>query len=191
MPMSPADYRQAILDLNAQNRAAVTSLVNQTEAMLNADWQAGMAATPALYTPLLDNYARALADLRAAADDPAAKLDLAWLTNQNPQIASIEASVKASLDKYAATSAAAVESAQSTAVTQGATGAARLTQQSLFPATEAGADPALLFNRPNPDALAALVGMAGDGHPLGDLFANWPAEATQEARRVLMTGVRW
>ncbi|HET8908115.1 MAG TPA: phage minor head protein, partial [Ktedonobacterales bacterium] len=44
-------------------------------------------------------------------------------------------------------------------------------------------------NRPNPDAMAAWVGRSGNGHPLGDLFANFGAEAASSARKEMLLGL--
>src|SRR6185312_11417815 len=189
-PLNVDAYRASLLQLQQQQQARLAALTEQVEGSLGANWQRGVAATPALYGPILDQYAQDLAALRAANDDPAATLSLDWLTSRNPQIASIEANVKASLDKYAAQSATTVTTAQASAAGLGLDDASHLTQQALWPAVDgAGVPPAMLFNRPNPDALAAWVGRAGNGHPLGDLFANFGSEATTAARQAMMLGL--
>src|SRR6185312_9927864 len=186
-PPNADAYRASLLQLQQQQQARLAALTEQVEGSLGDNWQRGVAATPALYGPILDQYAQDLAALRAANDDPAASLSLDWLTSRNPEIAAIEANVKASLDKFAQQSTATVTTAQATAAGIGTEDAAQLTQRSLWPAVEgAGVPPAMLFNRPNPDALAQWVGRAGNGHPLGNLFSNFSAEATSEARKAMM-----
>jgi len=187
-PMTAA-YKDALLALQAQQRARLSVLVQQTEAMLHSDWQRGMAAAASLYQPVLDEYAKALNALRIAEDDPAAKLSLDWLTSQNNTLKSIEQSVRASALAYGNASVRTVEDTQLKAMNAGLQDAEHLTQEALFPASELGVNPALLFNRPNPDAISQLVGRAGNGHPLGDLFANFPQEATSGARQALLMGL--
>jgi|GEM_PF-2479630 len=188
-PAPTAAYKDALLALQAQQRARLSVLVQQTEAMLHSDWQRGMGAASALYRPVLDEYAKALSALRIANDDPAAKLSLDWLTSQNNALKSIEQSVRASALKYGDASVKTVEDAQLKAMTSGLLDAENLTQEALWPASQVGLDPALLFNRPNPDAIAQMVGRAGNGHPIGDLFANFPQEATSGARQALLMGL--
>src|SRR5690348_12552122 len=187
-PMTAA-YKDALLALQAQQRARLSVLVQQTEAMLHSDWQRGMGAAASLYRPVLDEYAKALSALRLANDDPAARLSLDWLTSQNSALKEIEASVRASALTYGNASVKTVEDAQLKAMNAGLQDAERLTQEALFPASEVGVNPAMLFNRPNPDAISQFVGRAGNGHPLGDLFSNFPQEATSGARQALLMGL--
>ena len=182
-------YRDALRALEAQQRARLSVLVQQTEAMLHSDWQRGMGAAASLYKPVLDEYAKALTTLRAEMDDPAAKLSLDWLTSQNSALKSIENSVRASALTYGNASIQTVEDAQLKALNRGLQDAENLTQEALFPASQVGVDPTLLFNRPNPDAIAQMVGRAGNGHPLGDLFSAFPQEATSGARQALLLGM--
>ena len=191
MPPPTADeYRAGLLALQQQQRARLTSLIEQVDGTLAYNWQRGVGAAASLYGPLLDQYAKDLAALRAAEDDPAARLTLSWLTNQNPLIASIDQSVAASVEKYAQQSATTISTVQATAAEMAASDASALTQRSLWPAVEgAGVPPSVLFNRPNPDAIAQWVGRAGNGHPLGDLFQGFGAEATQGARQAMMLGL--
>ena len=192
MPPAPtADaYRAGLLLLQQQQRAKLTALIEQVDGALSRDWQRSMGYAAALYRPVIDAYARELAALRKELDDPSAKLTLDWLTSRNSQLATIERSVRASLDTYGQQSAATVTAAQAASAERGAADAAQLTQRSLWPAVEgAGVPPAMLFNRPNPDAIAQWVGRAGNGHPLDDLFSNFGTEATQLARKEMLLGL--
>jgi hypothetical protein len=188
-PAPTAAYKDALLALQAQQRARLSVLVQQTEAMLHSDWQRGMGAAASLYRPVLDEYAKALAALRIANDDPAARLSLDWLTSQNSALKSIEQSVRASALTYGNESVKTVEDAQLKAMNAGLQDAENLTQEALFPASQLGVNPAMLFNRPNPDAISQFVGRAGNGHPLGDLFANFSQEATSAARQAMLMGL--
>lgn len=188
-PIPSAAYRQALLLLQRQQRAQMTTLIAQTEATIAADWQRGGAVVAQYYAPLLDRYARALDDLRRASDDPAAALSLDWLTGQQSTLKSIEASAAKTINRTAAQSAERITEAQSAAVQRGAGDAYALGQRALSPAFEQGYPPGVLFNRPNPDALAQWVGRAGTGHPLGDLFANFAPQAASEARKAMMLGL--
>ena len=184
-----AAYRDALLALQRQQRAQLTTLIQQTEAALHEDWTRGPGIVSQYYAPVINEYARALSDLRLASDDPAARLSLDWLTSQNQSLRQIEANVKYSLDKFGIQSDEAISAAQRAAALTGLEDASALTQEALSPAWEKGVDPALLFNRPNPDAIAAWVGRAGNGHPLGDLFANFSSEATSAARQAILLGL--
>jgi hypothetical protein len=190
MPPSADEYRAGLRLLQQQQRAQLLARIEQVDGVLARDWQRSMRDAAPLYRPLIDAYARDLAALRKEVDDPAATLSLDWLTSRNSQLRTIEQSVRASLDKYGRTSAQTVTQAQAAAAERGAADAAQLTQRSLWPAVEgAGVPPSMLFNRPNPDAIAQWVGRAGNGHPLGDLFANFGAEATQQARKEMLLGL--
>src|SRR5690348_7216437 len=136
MPPIADEYRAGILQLLKQQRASLTSLIEQIDGVLAYDWQRGMGVAAALYGPILDQYARDLAALRAAEDDPAARLGLDWLTGQRGKLASIQASVMASADKYGSTAARTITQAQQTATEMAASDAAQLTQRSLWPAVE-------------------------------------------------------
>jgi len=188
-PAPTAAYKDALLALQAQQRARLSVLVQQTEAMLHSDWARGMGAAASLYRPVLDEYAKALSALRIANDDPAARLSLDWLTSQNSALKEIEQSVRASALTYGNASVKTVEDAQLKAMNAGLQDAENLTQEALFPASQLGVNPAMLFNRPNPDAISQFVGRAGNGNPLGDLFANFPQEATSAARQALLMGL--
>ncbi|HET8906537.1 MAG TPA: hypothetical protein VFN11_06185, partial [Ktedonobacterales bacterium] len=145
----PDAFRNSFLLLQQQQRAAFTRLIEQTEATLAADWQRGPAIIAQYYAPLIDEYAKALADLRLAEENPAATLSLDWLTSRNAQLNTIEQSVRYSLDQYGHDAQAAVTAAQASSIDQGLSDAAQLTQRSLWPAVEgAGVPPAMLFNRP-------------------------------------------
>ena len=184
-----AAYRDALLALQKQQRAQLTTLIQQTEAALHEDWLRGPGIVSQYYAPLIDQYARALNDLRALHDDPAARLSLDWLAGQDQSLRQIEANVRYTLDKYATEGVDAVTAAQRAAANAGLTDASALTQEALSPAWEKGVNPAMLFSRPNPDAIAAWVGRAGNGHPLGDLFANFSSEATSAARQAILLGL--
>ena len=184
-----AAYRDALLALQKQQRAQLTTLIQQTEAALHEDWTRGPGIVAQYYAPLIDQYARALNDLRALHDDPAARLSLDWLAGQDQSLRQIEANVRYTLDKYATEGVDAVTAAQRAAANAGLTDASALTQEALSPAWEKGVNPAMLFSRPNPDAIAAWVGRAGNGHPLGDLFSNFSSEATSAARQAMLLGL--
>ena len=184
-----AAYRSALRALQRQQRARLTTLIQQTEAALHADWTQGPALAARYYQPLIDEYAQALRDLRIANDDPAAKLTLDWLTQQQQQLRTIENSVRASMLNYSGQAARTVEDAQLKALGRGAQDAEALTQEALSPAFAKGVDPALLFNRPNPAAISQWVGRAGNGHPLGDLFSGFGTEATSAARQEMLLGL--
>src|SRR5690348_12919482 len=188
-PQTSAAYRSALLALQRQQRAQLATLIQQTEAALHEDWTRGPGIVAQYYAPLIDQYARALNDLRALNDDPAARLSLDWLRGQNNALNAIEANVKYTLDKYANQSVDAVTAAQQAAANAGLSDASALTQEALSPAWEKGVDPSVLFNRPNPDAIAQWVGRAGNGHPLGDLFANFSQEAASGARQAMLLGL--
>lgn len=190
MPPSASAYNAGLLALQQQQRARLTALIEQIDGTLAANWRQGVGAAASLYGPIIDQYAKDLAALRAANDDPAARLTLDWLTGQHQQLATIQASVDKALGRYADISASTVTTAQADVAQMAASDAAELTQRSLWPAVEgAGVPPSVLFNRPNPDAIAQWVGRAGNGHPLGDLFSGFGAEATQGARQAMMLGL--
>ena len=188
-PATSAAYRDALLALQKQQRAQLTTLIQQTEAALHEDWLRGPGIVSQYYAPLIDQYARALNDLRALHDDPAARLSLDWLAGQDQSLRQIETNVRYTLDKYATEGVDAVTAAQRAAANAGLTDASALTQEALSPAWEKGVNPAMLFSRPNPDAIAAWVGRAGNGHPLGDLFSNFSSEATSAARQAMLFGL--
>ena len=140
-----AAYRDALLALQKQQRAQLTTLIQQTEAALHEDWLRGPGIVSQYYAPLIDQYARALNDLRLASDDPAARLSLDWLTSQDQSLRQIEANVRYTLDKYATEGVDAVTAAQRAAANAGLTDASALTQEALSPAWEKGVNPAMLF----------------------------------------------
>src|SRR6185312_1624696 len=191
MPLpTPDEYRAGLLQLQQQQRASLTALIEQVDGTLAANWRQGVGAAASLYGPIIDQYAKDLYALRAANDDPAARLTLDWLAGQHQQLATIQASVDKALGRYADISASTVTTAQADVAQMAASDAAELTQRALWPAVEgAGVPPSVLFNRPNPDAIAQWVGRAGNGHPLGDLFSGFGAEATQGARQAMMLGL--
>src|SRR5690348_13676139 len=188
-PAPTAAYQDALRALQAQQRARLSVLIQQTEASLHRDWTQGPAAAAALYKPVLDEYAKALTALRAAEDDAYAKLPLNWLDDQSSALKSIEKSVQASMLTYGNQSVKTVEDAQLKAMNAGLQDAEHLTQEALFPASQLGVNPDILFNRPNPDAIGQWVGRAGNGHPLGDLFSGFPQEATSAARQSMLLGL--
>lgn len=182
---TPAQFRR----LQTEHRARLMRLTSATERLIHENWQAIPAQAQRLYAPLLDAYARDLAALRAQDGDTSARLSLSWLTGQQARLQAIERGIRAQVNDFAQGAAQQVTHAQASAAPQGASDAAALGKTALEPVKKAGVHPDALWSRPNPNALANLVGRLSNGKPLSDLFDGFGEEASAAARKALMTGL--
>lgn len=189
MGMGPREYRAALLRLQRAQRAALNQLIAQTEAQLRAEWERVPSQMRPQFQALLDGYAMDLAALRSSLDDPSARLPMTWITNNQYRVTQLDRSINNAVNTYAENAAAMVTHAQQTGAPLGAQDAIALTRAALSPVQAAALAMHLGVTRPNPNAIAALIGRASNGQPLATLFQGFGAEATAGARRALLTGI--
>ncbi len=180
----PTPTIQAYRQIQRQQRAALDSLISQTEAALHQDYAAIPAAVKSLYAPLLDRYASDLAALRAEEENTGARLSLSWLTDHLAHVQAIERTLRSQVDGFAQNAAHVVTHAQASAIPEGAQTANALGHAALAPVKDL-----VVWNRPNPNALQAFLGRASDGSPLADLFDGFGPASASAAREALMLGL--
>lgn len=189
MGMGPREYRAALLRLEKAQRAALNQLIAQTERELRAHWEQVPARLRPQFQALIDGYALDLAHLREQSDDPLAHLPLTWITNDAARVTQLNHAIQDAVNSYAQNAQDLVTRAQAHGARLGANDAIALTRAALAPVEAAALAAHLGLNRPNPNAIAALIGRASDGKPLANLFRGFGDEATAQARRALLTGV--
>lgn len=187
--MGPAEYRAKLRTLQNNQRAAVNRLIEQTENELRANWDTVPARLQPQFQALLDGYAMDVAALRSYLDDPSARLPMTWITNQEYRIAEIDRNIKNAVNSYAEQASAMVARSQQDGTRLGAQDAIALTRAALSPVQASVLAMHLGLGRPNPAAIAKLIGRASNGQPLATLFQGFGAEAASEAHKALMTGV--
>lgn len=188
-PTTAREYRAALKRLQKAQRAAVNQLVSQTEYELRHNWADIPARLRPQFQALLDGYAMDMARLRSYLDDPSARLPMTWISNNEYRITQIDRAIKNAVNRYAEQAAAMVTHAQNTGAQLGADDAIALTRQALSPVQATMLGMHLGLGRPNPDAIARLIGRASNGQPLATLFQGFGAEAASAARKALLTGV--
>ena len=188
-PTTAREYRAALASLQKAQRAALDQLVSQTEYELRRAWADVPARLRPQFQALIDGYAMDVAALRSHLDDPSARLPMTWVSNNEVKIAEIDRSIKNAVNRYAEQASALVTHAQNTGAHLGAQDAIALTRAALSPVQATVLAMHLGLGRPNPDAIAALIGRASNGAPLATLFQGFGAEAATAARKALLTAI--
>lgn len=160
------DFREALL---RQERAAASRMVRA----YGEAWGRIQSS--------LDDLMQQAAEARARGE----AVGEAWMWRYG-RLEALQAQVKAEIDRFAEVAAIEISAGQRAAINAGAKNAEQLMALGMGPAPEGVSFP---FHRMNRAAVEQMVGMAGDGAPLGDWLGVLGADAKKRATDALVEGL--